>query len=60
MVLDVKSVDRLVGTPVPHAYPVKAGPWIFLTAADLPVAAPFLHPTRACARRRDGREPRQN
>jgi hypothetical protein len=27
---------------------------------DLPVAAPFLHATRACARRRDGREPRQN
>ena len=23
-------------------------------------AAPFLHPTCACARRRDGREPRQN
>jgi hypothetical protein len=22
--------------------------------------APFLHPTRACARRRDGREPRQS
>jgi len=24
------------------------------------MTAPFLHPTRACARRRDGREPRQN
>jgi len=23
-------------------------------------SAPFLHPTRACARRRDGREPRRN
>ena len=28
--------------------------------SSVPVAAPFLHPTRACARRRDGREPRQN
>src|SRR5690348_12787513 len=28
--------------------------------ATLHATAPFLHPTRACARRRDGREPRQN
>jgi hypothetical protein len=27
---------------------------------SLVMTAPFLHPTRACARRRDGREPRQN
>src|SRR5204862_6745302 len=34
MVLDVKSVDRLLGTPVPYAYAVKAGPWIFLTGHE--------------------------
>jgi Recombinase zinc beta ribbon domain len=31
----------------------------FATAAT-GATAPFLHPTRACARRRDGGEPRQN
>jgi enamine deaminase RidA (YjgF/YER057c/UK114 family) len=34
MVLDVKSVDRLLGTPVPYAYAIKAGPWIFLTGHE--------------------------
>src|ERR1700719_899908 len=34
MVLDVKSVDRLLGTPVPYAYATKAGPWIFLTGHE--------------------------
>ena len=34
MVLDVKSVDRLLGTPVPYAYVIKAGPWIFLTGHE--------------------------
>ena len=29
-------------------------------AATFHATAPFLHPIRACARRRDGREPRQN
>src|SRR5215472_2374091 len=31
MALDVKSVENLLGTPVPYAYAVKAGPWLFLT-----------------------------
>src|ERR1700730_2279938 len=34
MVLDVKSVDRLLGTPVPYAYAIKAGPRIFLTGHE--------------------------
>ena len=34
MALDVKSVDRLLGTPVPYAYAIKAGPWIFLTGHE--------------------------
>src|SRR6478736_2723885 len=34
MVLNVKSVDRLLGTPVPYAYAIKAGPWIFLTGHE--------------------------
>jgi transposase-like protein len=29
-------------------------------AVAIGATAPFLHPARACARRRDGREPRQN
>jgi len=33
-VLEVKSVERLAGTPVPYAYAVKAGPWIFLTGHE--------------------------
>jgi len=32
--LEVKSVARLLGTPVPYAYAVKAGPWIFLTGHE--------------------------
>ena len=32
--LEVKAVDRLVGTPVSYAYAVKAGPWIFLTGHE--------------------------
>jgi hypothetical protein len=31
--LEVKSVN-LLGTPVSHAYAVKAGPWIFLTGHE--------------------------
>jgi enamine deaminase RidA (YjgF/YER057c/UK114 family) len=33
-VLEVKSIDRLLGTPVSYAYAVKAGPWIFLTGHE--------------------------
>jgi enamine deaminase RidA (YjgF/YER057c/UK114 family) len=32
--LEVKSVANLLGTPVPYAYAVKAGPWIFLTGHE--------------------------
>ncbi len=32
--LEVKSVERLLGTPVNYAYAVKAGPWIFLTGHE--------------------------
>lgn len=32
--LEVKSVDKLLGTPVAYAYAVKAGPWIFLTGHE--------------------------
>ena len=32
--LEVKSVARLLGTPVPYAYAVKAGPWLFLTGHE--------------------------
>jgi hypothetical protein len=34
MVLDVKSVDRLLVTWVPYAYAIKVGPWIFLTGHE--------------------------
>ena len=34
MVLDVRSVENLLGTPVPYAYAVKAGPWVFLTGHE--------------------------
>ena len=34
MALDVRSVENLLGTPVPYAYAVKAGPWIFLTGHE--------------------------
>ncbi|MGE0258531.1 MAG: Rid family hydrolase [Alphaproteobacteria bacterium] len=34
MPLDVRSVDRLLGTPVAYAYAVKAGPWLFLTGHE--------------------------
>jgi hypothetical protein len=33
-VLQVKSVERLLGTPLPFAYAVKAGPWIFMTGHE--------------------------
>jgi enamine deaminase RidA (YjgF/YER057c/UK114 family) len=33
-VLEVKSVDRLLGTPISYAYAVKAGPWVFLTGHE--------------------------
>jgi enamine deaminase RidA (YjgF/YER057c/UK114 family) len=33
-VLEVKSVERLLGTPVPYAYAVKTGPWIFMTGHE--------------------------
>jgi hypothetical protein len=32
--LEVKSVERLLGTPLPYAYAVKAGPWIFMTGHE--------------------------
>jgi hypothetical protein len=32
--LEVKTVRRLLGTNVPFAYAVKAGPWIFLTGHE--------------------------
>jgi enamine deaminase RidA (YjgF/YER057c/UK114 family) len=33
-VVEAKSVERLLGTPVSYAYAVKAGPWIFLTGHE--------------------------
>ena len=32
--LEVKAVEHLLGTRVPYAYAVKAGPWIFLTGHE--------------------------
>ena len=32
--LEVKAVERLLGTGIPYAYAVKAGPWIFLTGHE--------------------------
>ena len=32
--LEVKSVPNLLGTSVPYAYAIKAGPWIFLTGHE--------------------------
>jgi enamine deaminase RidA (YjgF/YER057c/UK114 family) len=32
--LEVRSVPKLLGTPVSYAYAVKAGPWIFLTGHE--------------------------
>ena len=32
--LEVRSVEHLLGTGVPYAYAVKAGPWIFLTGHE--------------------------
>ena len=32
--LAVKAVDNLLGTPISHAYAVKAGPWIFLNGHE--------------------------
>jgi enamine deaminase RidA (YjgF/YER057c/UK114 family) len=34
MPLEVRSVEHLLGTPVPYAYAVKAGPWLFLTGHE--------------------------
>src|SRR5205085_7199693 len=34
MPLEVRSVENLLGTPVPYAYAVKAGPWLFLTGPE--------------------------
>lgn len=34
MALEVKSIEKLLGTPVPYAYAVKAGPWVFLTGHE--------------------------
>jgi enamine deaminase RidA (YjgF/YER057c/UK114 family) len=34
MSLDMRSVENLLGTPVPYAYAVKAGPWLFLTGHE--------------------------
>jgi hypothetical protein len=32
--LEVRSVENLLGMPVPYAYAVKAGPWLFLTGHE--------------------------
>lgn len=32
--LEIRSVEQLLGTPVSYAYAVKAGPWIFLTGHE--------------------------
>src|SRR5436190_3061149 len=32
--LEVKSVEKLLGTPISYAYAVKAGPWIFLNGHE--------------------------
>ena len=32
--LEVKSVEHLLGSGIPYAYAVKAGPWIFLTGHE--------------------------
>ena len=34
MPLQVRSVEQLLGTPVPFAYAVNAGPWLFLTGHE--------------------------
>jgi enamine deaminase RidA (YjgF/YER057c/UK114 family) len=34
MSLHVRSVENLLGTPVPYAYAVRAGPWLFLTGHE--------------------------
>jgi enamine deaminase RidA (YjgF/YER057c/UK114 family) len=34
MAIEVKSIKHLLGTPVPYAYAVKAGPWVFLTGHE--------------------------
>src|SRR5215831_9032145 len=34
MPLEVRSVENLLGTPVPYAFAVKAGPWLFLTGHE--------------------------
>src|SRR5216683_7163121 len=34
VVLDVRSVENLLGTSVRYAYAVKAGPWVFLTGHE--------------------------
>jgi enamine deaminase RidA (YjgF/YER057c/UK114 family) len=34
MTPEVKAVERLLGSGVPYAYAVKAGPWIFLTGHE--------------------------
>ena len=34
MPLEVRSVENLLGTPVPYAYAMKAGPWLFLTGHE--------------------------
>ena len=31
---EVKAVEHLLGTSVPYAYAVNAGPWIFLTGHE--------------------------
>lgn len=32
--MDVRSVENLLGTTVPYAYAVRAGPWVFLTGHE--------------------------
>ena len=50
----------LLGWQLTLAEIVGAPLMVVLLPSPSIITAPFLHPTRACARRRDGREPRQN
>ena len=34
MSLEVRSVENLLGTPVPYAYALKVGPWLCLTGHE--------------------------
>ena len=51
MPLEVRSVENLLGTPVPYAYAMKAGPWLFLTGHEA-----YDWRTGMTGRRQRGRE----